>query len=136
MNHQLSDFDQLRRYFCFGSGQGYYHVHGPPKGNIEPFSECIDRLIAAGLGKEAVEEIVSFSVAGRAAKDDYVVSALAICARSGDQATKQAAYAALNAVCRIPTHLFQFIELCQKLSPDGCSSSGTGWDTDHAGGIW
>jgi len=128
----LSDLDQLRRYLFFGLKQGHYDVHDPP-GNIEPNSACINRLIDAGRGEEAVEEIASFSVGGRAAKYDYVVSALAICARSGDQATKQAAYGVLNRVCRIPTHLFNFIELCRELSPEGCSSSG--WDTDHAGGI-
>ena len=52
--------------------------------------------------------------------------ALAICARQEkDVKTKQAAYAVINDVCRIPTHLFMFMEYCEKLS------QGTGWGRAH-----
>lgn len=135
MSNQLDDIDRLRRSLCLGSEQGTYVVHSPAERETNtPNAECISRLIEAGQGKEVVKEIASFSVSARAAKQDYVVSALAMCARSGDQATKQAAYDVLNRVCRIPTHLFQFIELCQKLNPEGCSASG--WEPAHSGGIW
>ena len=126
-NGSLNDIDELRRYLCFGSEKGLYVVTDIRKDPIILVPECISRLVAAGRGEEAVREIVSFSEAGRAAKYDNVVSALAMCARSGDQATKQAAYDALNRVCRIPTHLFQFVEFCEKLSSEGSS----GWGRAH-----
>ena len=128
----LNDMDELRRYLCFGSEKGTYVVTDLYNDPIILVPECISRLVATGRGEETVQEIASFSVGGRAAKYDYVVSALAMCARSGDQATKQAAYAALNRICRIPTHLFQFIDLCQKLSSEGSS----GWGRAHRKAIW
>jgi hypothetical protein len=48
--------------------------------------------------------------------------ALAICARSNDPKTKHAAYKILGSVCRIPTHLFEFVKFCEK------ESAGTGWE--------
>ena len=43
----------------------------------------------------------------------------------GDVETKKSAYIALPKVCRIPTHLFSFIEYCESLS------KGTGWGRSH-----
>lgn len=79
-------------------------------------AQCIQRLITSGQGPAAVREIVAFSVDNRAPKQDTILFALAMCARSSYAATQKAAYEAVNAVCRIPTHLFTFMEYCQLLS--------------------
>lgn len=47
----------------------------------------------------------------------------------GNADTKKSAYKALTMVCRIPTHLFSFIEYCQALS------IGTGWGRAHRNAI-
>ena len=119
----VDDLRRLRRFLCLGSEGGSYYI-----GEMELGKEnamAIVRLIEEGKGETAVREIVEFSVGGRAAKQDPIIFALALCARSDDEKTKKAAYEALNRVCRIPTHLFSFVEFCQNLS------TGTGWGRAH-----
>lgn len=69
------------------------------------------------------------SLSGRAAKQNPTIFALAICARSNDLETKQLAYASLNEMCRIPTHLFMFVKYCET------AGSGTGWGRAHRNAI-
>ena len=88
--------------------------------------QCIQRLIDDGKGEDVVKEIVSFSVEGRAAKQNPIILALAICARQDkDPKVKALCYGEMCKVLRIPTHLFHFIEYCEKLS------RGTGWGRAH-----
>ena len=72
-----------------------------------------------------VDLIYKVSTEDRACKQTPSVYALAICARSNDPTTKAAAYAILGSVCRIPTHLFEFVKYCEK------ESAGTGWGRAH-----
>ena len=44
---------------------------------------AIIRLLDHGLGQDAVIEIMEFSVEGRAAKQEPIIFALALCARMG-----------------------------------------------------
>lgn len=76
-------------------------------------------------GREVVETIKTFSVEGRCAKQNPTLFALALCARSGDKETKKVAYSVLSDVCRIPTHIFQFVQICE------AESLGTGWGRAH-----
>ena len=71
------------------------------------------RLINDGKGKAAVEVLRKVSVERRNVKQNPLVFALALCARSNDLETKKAAYKVINEVCRIPTHLFMFIKFCE-----------------------
>ncbi len=116
----VSNMNRLRRFMVLGTEGGTYYIQSKDLGmeNID----CIQRLIEDGLGEEVVKEIVTFSVEGRTAKQNPLMLALVQCARcSTDLKTKKAAYDALTKVCRIPTHLFQFIEYSEKFS------EGTGW---------
>lgn len=119
----VDDLKRLRRFLCLGSEGGSYYICEIELGKENAMA--ILRLIAEGKGESVVQEIVEFSVGGRAAKQDPIIFALSLCARSEDVNTKKAAYEALNRVCRIPTHLFSFVEFCQNLS------SGTGWGRSH-----
>eukprot|EP00731_Ephydatia_muelleri_P023785 Em0016g56a len=120
---EVDDMRRLRRFMCLGSEGGTYYIGEKKLGKEN--AAAIIRLISSGKGVDVVREIVQFSVEGRAAKQDPIVFALALCARDKDSATKAAAYEALNKVCRIPTHLFAFVEFCQSLS------EGTGWGRAH-----
>lgn len=120
---QVDDLKRLRRFLCLGSEGGTYYIGEKQLGREN--AECIMRLITNGRGVEVVEEIVDFSVQGRAAKQDPIIFALALCARDKNEETKQAAYESLQKVCRIPTHLFAFVEFCEGLS------GGTGWGRAH-----
>jgi len=63
-------------------------------------------------GVSVVNTVVEISTSkpARAPKNDACIFALAIAAVHGNDDTKNAAFAALPQVCRIPTHLFQFVE--------------------------
>lgn len=74
------------------------------------------RLIAADRGPEVVKTIVEVSVARRNLKQNSLLLAYAICARSNDRDTKKAAYSEISKICRIPTHLFMFVKFCEEQS--------------------
>ena len=115
----VSDMNRLRRFMVLGSESGSYYIQSKELG-LENII-CIQTLIESGYGENVVKEIVDFSVGGRTSKQGPILLALVQCARCSDLKTKQAAYEALSRVCRIPTHLFQFIEYSEKFS------DGTGW---------
>ena len=120
---QVDDMKRLQRFLCLGSEGGTYYIKEQKLGKEN--AEAILRLISSGKGGQVVGQIVEFSVSGRAAKQDPIIFALALCARCGDPDTKSAAYEALDKVCRIPTHLFSFTAFCEALS------DGTGWGRAH-----
>ncbi|KAH0618320.1 hypothetical protein JD844_017410 [Phrynosoma platyrhinos] len=110
---QVTDMNRLRRFLCFGSEGGTYYIKEQKLG-IEN-AEALLRLIEDGKGCEVVQEIKTFSQEGRAAKQEPILLALAICSQCSDAKTKQAAYKAVSEVCRIPTHLFTFIQFKKDL---------------------
>ena len=132
--YQVDDIDRLRRFLCFGSENGTYYVLNDAGGQEDlgmQNVECIVRLLQAGRGPEVVREIRSFSEAGRAYRQESSLFALAWCARCGDEATKKLAYDSIDQICRIPTHLFQFVDLCEKMSRPS-----RGWGRAHRRAIW
>ena len=79
-------------------------------------AQCITRLMAIeGRGEAVVAETVAVSSEGRAAKQGPGLFALAMCARLGDLATRRAAFAALNSVCRTASTLFEFVGYCANI---------------------
>lgn len=83
------------------------------------------RLINSGRGKDVVELVREFSVGNRSCKQRPLLYTLALCCRSNDPVTKHEGYNVLSDVCRIPTHLFEFIKCCEE------ESAGTGWGRAH-----
>ncbi|XP_003224865.1 RNA-binding protein RO60 isoform X1 [Anolis carolinensis] len=110
---QVTDMNRLRRFLCFGSEGGTYYIKEQKLGFEN--AEALQRLIEDGKGCEVVQEIKTFSQEGRAAKQEPILLALAICSQCSDTKTKQAAYKAVSDVCRIPTHLFTFIQFKKDL---------------------
>lgn len=66
-------------------------------------------------GIRVVQEIVKISDEGRAAKNDSAIFALALCQIYGDLSTRQAVEENILNVCRIPTHLFDFVSVIKTL---------------------
>jgi 60 kDa SS-A/Ro ribonucleoprotein len=95
---------RLRRFLCLGSEGGTYY-QGEKELGIEN-AKAILKLIESGRGVEVVETIKTYSIEGRTSKQNPIMFALALCAKSTDLPTKQAAYGSLSEICRIPTHLF------------------------------
>ena len=122
--YKVNDMNRLRRFLCLGSEGGSYYISEKALGLENAMT--IQKMINDGKGASVVDEVVNFSVEGRAAKQNQILFALAMCARQEkDKKVKRLAYESLPKVCRIPTHLFSFIEYSEKLS------KGTGWGRAH-----
>jgi len=109
----VDDMQRLKRFLCLGTEGGTYY-QGEKELGVEN-AKAILKLIADGRGPEAVETIKTYSIEGRTSKQNPLMFALALCAKAEHLPTKQAAYAALPEVCRIPTHLFMFIKYAHAL---------------------
>lgn len=98
---------QLDRFLILGSEDGTYCI-GERKLTIENAKNVIACLLIDG--KRVVKRIVEVSRKGQAPKNDPAIFALALAASYGDDRSRADALAALPAVCRTGTHLFQFAE--------------------------
>lgn len=109
---QISDLDYIKRFLILGRPELRYE---PVRTGLRPvdltkirgYVEC---TIKEGKGMRIVALIKEISTEFRNISQDPVLYCLALCARTDDDSTKKEAYRILNEVCRIPTHLFQFIE--------------------------
>lgn len=109
---QITPQQQLMRFLIMGSLGGTYYAseRSLTKENVNAVKALVQQN-----GPDVVDTIVEVSTATpvRAPKNDSAILALAIAAVHGDEETKNRAFAAVEKVCRIPTHLFQFIESYQ-----------------------
>lgn len=115
---------RLKRFIVMGTEGGTFYATKQELGKEN--AKALMSLIEEGRGVEAVGVIKEYSVDNRAAKQDPIIIALALCARCKHEPTKQAAYEAITSVLRIPTHLFQFVEYCEQFSKPS-----TGWGRAH-----
>ena len=108
----VDDWTKLDRWLLIGAENGCYYASEQKmtKDNTTAVLACLK-----ADGQRVVRRIVEISEAGRAPKNDPAIFALALALSFGDAGTKQAAGAALPRVCRIGTHLFQFVEAVQNL---------------------
>ena len=120
---KVDDLTRFKRFLVLGSEGGTYYI-GEQKLTKESI-KTLYRLIGQGRGQEVVEVIKEYSLQGRVHRQEPLLFSLAACCRCSDLATKKAAYAVVNEVCRIPTHLFSWVVYCELLS------TGTGWGRAH-----
>ncbi|XP_060590927.1 RNA-binding protein RO60-like [Ruditapes philippinarum] len=133
--YKLDDMKHLHRFLIIGSDRTHYAIRKELE--IEN-KNTIKRLIRENNGAEVVKTIKEISKSRRNVRQDALLFAFAVCARSNDTSTKRAAYAALSDVCRIPTHLFMFINYCEEVSSEEPSDTTeereagtTGWGRAH-----
>ncbi|GIL78756.1 hypothetical protein Vretimale_347 [Volvox reticuliferus] len=112
---KIDNFSRLRRFVILGSNGNNYYISDKQLG-IEN-CECVLELLAEGHGLRVVEEVTRISKEGRAPRQSPGILVLAVCARLGDLATRRAALAALPAVCRTASTLFEFVQYCKDLGP-------------------
>lgn len=112
----LDCWKRLDRFLILGSDSSTYYQKAVDltRENAKCVTACYDENPT-----KAVDVIVSISQEGRAPKNDAAIFALAIGATHSDVKTRQLALAALPAVCRTSTHLFQFVKAARAL--------GRGW---------
>lgn len=113
---KLNSLKQLERFLVLGVSGNTYYV-GERKLAADNAQNVLIAAKENPLG--AVNLIVDISVQGRAPKNDPAIFALAmIASQTKDSSFDRARIAALEAVpqvCRIGTHLFQFIEYATKM---------------------
>lgn len=114
--YTLDDWSRLDRFLILGSDAPTYYQKAVDL--TRKNSKCVERCYAADA-RRTVARIVEISDGGRAPKNDPAIFALAIGAVSADEVTRQIALSALPKVCRIGTHLFQFVTAARAL--------GRGW---------
>ncbi len=107
----LDKWSRLDRFLILGAEGGTYYVNERKhvKDNYASLKECL-----AENGPKTVDKIVEISVKGRAPKNDPAIFALAVACGAPDVPTRQAAFAAIPKVCRIGTHLFDFLTSVQE----------------------
>jgi 60 kDa SS-A/Ro ribonucleoprotein len=103
---QLDMWGYLDRFLILGSEKPSYYVTAQ-KLTLDAAKNVLECIKTDGI--RTVNRIVEISQSGRAPKNDPAVFALALCAINGNETTVKAAYDALPMVCRIGTHLFQFV---------------------------
>lgn len=104
---EVDDWQRLRRFLILGCEGGSYY-ESERKLTLEN-ATCVQRCLAVD-GSRTLQMIVEVSDQGLAPKNDAAIFALAMATHFGNEETRRAAYAALPQVCRIGTHLFQFVE--------------------------
>lgn len=111
---QVDKWMQLRRFLILGCEGGSYYANSQAmtRDNAVSVMECANE--DAG---RTVQEIVDVSVGGKAVKNDAAVFALALCCTV--PSAKPLALAALSSVCRIGTHLFQFVDAMRRFNVSG-----------------
>lgn len=109
----VDDWTRLTRFLILGTEGGTYYISEQKltMQNAKALENCIK-----ADGVRVVNEIVSISEAGRAARQNPTLFALAAASQFGDDATRSAAYAAVGRVCRTATMLFMFLEYRKTLN--------------------
>ncbi len=108
----LDPWALLDRFLILGTEGGTYYI-SEQKLTRDRAHNLLELIKLDGL--RVVRTVVEVSASGRAPKNDPAIFALALCASFGDVDARRAALEALPKVCRIGTHLFQFIAECEEL---------------------
>src|SRR3954471_13551966 len=104
---EVDDWTRFDRFLILGAEGGTYYIAERElvKQNHDALVRCIKQD-----GVRTVNRIVEISDAGRVPKNDPAIFAMALVVTHGDAQAKAHAFANLNKVCRIGTHLFHFAE--------------------------
>lgn len=105
----VDDWQRLRRFLILGSEGGSYYGKERPLTMENAVAVC--RCLETD-GERAVAEIVRVREAGRAAKNDPAIFALALATMFTSSASF--AMAAVPRVCRTGTHLFSFVKAARR----------------------
>jgi 60 kDa SS-A/Ro ribonucleoprotein len=123
----IDKWEQLRRFLILGTQGGTYYATEKKitQDNLDVINACIEED-----GIRVIDLLKEISDSGRAPKNDQAIMALAKASCSEKVSVKRAAWDALRSVCRIGTHLYQFVEFRKNF--------GGGWGraTKKAIGDW
>ena len=140
-SYKISPEKMLLRFLILGSDKPQYYV-SEKENNLEHLTNILV-MVEEGSGLEIVNTLVNVSVEARAPKQTYTLLVLAICSLSKDLELKKAANEAVQKICRIPTHLFEYLDLREKISLKMNGTTGWGrsqrkvierWYNEHKNG--
>ncbi len=116
--YQIDCFQQLERFLILSTAGGTYYATEKKlsKENAAVVEECLKENACT-----TIDTIVEISEGGKAVNNDPAIFALAIAASNENVNCRRAAFDALPHVCRIPTHLFHFMEYLKGLRGFGGS---------------
>jgi 60 kDa SS-A/Ro ribonucleoprotein len=123
-------FDHLRRFLILGSERAQYTASQNADLTIADCPQVTALLNREG--KRVVEELVTISTQGRAAKQDPTLFVLALASRHESVEVRKAALDAVQKICRTPTMLFTFLDYHKKVG----KTSGWGRLMRHAVSSW
>merc|ERR1712164_104547 len=108
---KLCDMNRLRRFIILGSENNSYY--GAPEIVTLENVLCVKNLLDQKRHQEVLDTITEYSKKGRIAKEEPILSILAMCANHRDLDVRKAALTKVVEICNIPTKLFRFLELTQ-----------------------
>lgn len=108
----IDNWSRLDRFLILGADTNTYYQKA--RDLTRENAKCVSACFAENAIK-TVDVIVSISEEGRAPKNDPAIFALAIGATDKDLKIRTVALAALPAICRTATHLFQFVKAYKAL---------------------
>ena len=109
---KLDNWSNLDRFLILGCEGGTYYVseEKTTKKNVKWFEKCLKEDF-----KRTIDTIASISLSGRAIKNDPAIFLLGLAASHKDSDIVEYALSKVNEVCRIGTHLFQFVETVNEM---------------------
>lgn len=127
----VDDWGRLHRFLILGSEGGTYYVG--QREMVRQNAQAVERCLKED-GLRTVAAIVEVSKAGRAAKNDPALFALAMAFGIGDQSTRKAAGDALPLVARTGTHLLHFAAYVEQFRGwgRGLRKAVSRWYLNHA----
>jgi 60 kDa SS-A/Ro ribonucleoprotein len=128
---RISPIEQLRRFMFLGTEAGTYYIseRDLTKMNLE----CLESVLQDEGDRGKILDLVK-EFSNKAFKKDYIILVLArCCSFREDTEFRKSAYSVMLDVCKIPTHLFLFLELCEMFNKKYNNSSG--WNKIHKGFI-
>lgn len=111
---KICDINRLKRYCVLGAETSTYRASDVMLNSIETL-QSVENLIRQNRQQEVIHILKKFSLSGRVAKEDPILSVLAHCSTNESPAVRKMALDAVVEICNIPTKLFRFIEISQKL---------------------
>ncbi len=123
--YKVSDVNFLKRFLILGCENGTYYI-GKNDLTFKNLS-CIERLITSSDPSVIVN--VAREYMSKVYKKDYILYVLARCCASSIMNLRESAYELASEICKIPTHLFMFIEYCEACNK--LFNGSTGWNRIH-----
>jgi 60 kDa SS-A/Ro ribonucleoprotein len=127
----VDDWKRLDRFLILGNEGGSYYAS--EKALTIENAKCVTKCLNEDAAR-TVNQIVAISDSGRAPRNDPAIFALAIACGHAKPEARRLAEAAIPKVCRIGTHLFQFVEAVKGFRGWGAGlrSAVSRWYTDKS----